>query len=67
MSDVEKICCYDRDNNDALIAALANSKNNDPMTAAAMMNGGLGGQWNNPLHLSCVDDVCTAYVGQWIW
>lgn len=44
MSDVEKICCYDRDNNDALIAALANSKNNDPMTAAAMMNGGLGGQ-----------------------
>lgn len=48
MSDVEKICCYDRDNNDALIAALANSKNNDHMTAAAMMNGGLGGQWNNP-------------------
>lgn len=35
MSDVEKICCYDRDNNDALIAALANSKNNDPMTAAS--------------------------------
>lgn len=33
MGGVEKICCYDRDNNDAPIAALANSKNNDPMTA----------------------------------
>lgn len=27
---------------------MANSRNNDPMAMAAMMNGGMGNQWNNP-------------------
>lgn len=51
----EKVYCYDHpsayNNNDALaIAAMANAnKNNgcDPMTAAMMSGGGMGG-WNNP-------------------
>lgn len=49
----EKIYCYDHpsayNNHDALaIAAMANRRNEDPMAMAAMMNGGMGGQWNNP-------------------
>ena len=39
---------YDRRDNDGLYALLANQRNNDPMAMAAMMNGGMGGQWNNP-------------------
>lgn len=37
-------------NNAALWATLAN-RNADvnPLTTAAMMNGGMGGMWNNPL------------------
>ena len=32
-----------------LLGAMANKRdNNDPMAMAAMMNGGMGGQWNNP-------------------
>lgn len=35
--------------NDALAyAAMANNRQSDPMAMAAMMNGGMGGQWNNP-------------------
>lgn len=46
MDSVEKIYCTGHDNNDALIAALANH-NNDPMAMAAMMNN--QNQWgNNP-------------------
>lgn len=38
-----------RRDNDGLYALLANQRNNnDPMAMAAMMNGGMGGQWNNP-------------------
>lgn len=38
-----------RRDNDGLYAMLANQRNNnDPMAMAAMMNGGMGGQWNNP-------------------
>lgn len=49
----EKVYCYDHpsayNNHDALaIAAMANNRNDDPMALAAMMNGGMGGQWNNP-------------------
>lgn len=51
---VEKIYCCDRDNNDALAAAiLANGRRDDnPWAVAAMMNGGMNGMngWmNNPL------------------
>lgn len=35
MENVDKILCCDRNNS-------------DPMMAAAMMNGGMGNQWNNP-------------------
>lgn len=35
---------------DAGTAALLTRNNNDPMAMAAMMNGGMGGQWNNPLN-----------------
>lgn len=50
---VEKIYCCDRDNNDALAAAiLANGRRDDnPWAVAAMMNGGMNGMngWmNNP-------------------
>lgn len=64
MENVERIYCCDRDdnnalaaailankpheNNDALYALLAQQRNSDPMATAAMMNGGMGGQWNNP-------------------
>jgi hypothetical protein len=38
-----------RRDTDGLHALLANQRNNnDPMAMAAMMNGGMGGQWNNP-------------------
>lgn len=33
---------------DAGTAALLTRNNNDPMAMAAIMNGGMGGQWNNP-------------------
>jgi len=47
MSDtIEKIYCTGENNNDALVAALANKQ--DPMAMAAMMNGGGMGGWNNP-------------------
>lgn len=53
MSDmVEKIYCCDKggSNNDALYALLANqNKGMDPTAMAMMGNGGMGGQWNNPL------------------
>ena len=47
---VEKIYCCDRDNNDALTAAiLANGRrDNDVWPAMAMMNGGMNGWMNNP-------------------
>ena len=49
----EKVYCYDHpsayNNHDALaIAAMANKGNSDPMAMMAAMNGGMGGQWNNP-------------------
>lgn len=44
---VERIYCCDRNDNDLLAASLMN-RNNDPMAMAAMMNGGMGNQWNNP-------------------
>lgn len=42
---------YERGNDAALWATLANKNNTDPMAAMAMMNGGFGGanaMWNNP-------------------
>lgn len=41
---------YDRGHDAALWATLANRRddNNNPLTAMAMMNGGMNGQWNNP-------------------
>lgn len=50
MESIEKIYCCDRDNS-ALIAALANNRN-DGLETAALMNGGFGGanaMWNNPM------------------
>lgn len=45
----EKIICCDGTRGDALAyAAMANAKNNDPLAMMAAMNGGMGGQWNNP-------------------
>lgn len=49
MDTLEKIYCTGHDNNDALIATLANQRNNDPMAMAAMMNGGMNNWCNNPL------------------
>lgn len=50
--NVEKIYCCDRDNNDALTAAILsnNRRDNDPWAMAAMMNNNMGmNQWmNNP-------------------
>lgn len=48
----EKVYCYDhpsayRQDNSAMWAALM-SKNESPLEAAALMNGGMGNQWNNP-------------------
>lgn len=48
MDTLEKIYCTGHDNNDALIATLANQHNNDPMAMAAMMNGGMNNWCNNP-------------------
>lgn len=31
-----------------MMGSMFNRQNNDPMAMAAMMNGGMGGQWNNP-------------------
>lgn len=41
---------YDRGHDAALWATLANRRddNSNPLTAIAMMNGGMNGQWNNP-------------------
>lgn len=49
----EKVYCYDHpsaynNNEAALIAAMCNKQHTDPMAMAAMMNGGMGNQWNNP-------------------
>lgn len=41
---IEKIYCCDRDNNDALIAAMLSNRNDNPM-AYAIMNG--NNNWNN--------------------
>lgn len=46
--DAEKIICCDGARNNDALAYAAMSKNNDPMAMAAMMNGGMGGGWNNP-------------------
>ena len=48
----EKVYCYDHpsaynNGNSAMLAALLN-KNDNPLEAAALMKGGIGGQWNNP-------------------
>lgn len=48
MDTLEKIYCTGHENNDALIATLANQRNNDPMATAAMMNGGMNNWMNNP-------------------
>ena len=50
----EKVYCYDHpsaynNNEAALIAAMCNKQNTDPMAMAAMMNGGMGNNWmSNP-------------------
>jgi hypothetical protein len=46
----EKIYCCERPNNDLALAALMGGKqHSDPLAMAAMMNGGMGGNWmNNP-------------------
>lgn len=49
MEDGKIICCDTGRTNDALAYA-ALTKNNDPMAMMAAMNGGMGGQWNNPLN-----------------
>lgn len=48
----EKVYCYDhpsayKQDNSAMWAALMSQKDN-PAEMAALMNGGMGGQWNNP-------------------
>lgn len=51
MDGTEKIYTTDGASNfanGALMGASLNKGNNDPMMAAAMMNGGMNGQWNNP-------------------
>lgn len=50
MENVEKIICCDKGNNDLLTGMLAGNHRNDenPLAVAAMMNGGMGNQWNNP-------------------
>lgn len=52
MDTLEKIYCTGHENNDALVATLANQRNNDPMAMAAMMNGGMNNWMNNPLSTS---------------
>lgn len=49
----EKVYCYDhpsayKDNDALAIAAMCSKKDTDPMAMMAAMNGGMGGQWNNP-------------------
>lgn len=39
---------YDRGADTALLASTLANRNSDPMAMAAMMNGGMGNQWNNP-------------------
>ena len=38
----------DRTSDFALLAALQNNQMNNPMAMMGMMNGGMGGMWNNP-------------------
>lgn len=51
----EKVYCYDHpsayNNHDALAIAAMNRKECDPTAMMAAMNGGMGGQWNNPLRI----------------
>lgn len=47
-TELEKIYCMDHSNNDALAYLAGQNRNSDPMAMAAMMNGGMGNQWNNP-------------------
>ena len=57
MDTAEKIFTTDGSNNfanGALMGASLNKGNNDPALLAAMMNGGMGGQWNNPLRFKLV-------------
>lgn len=50
----EKVYCYDhpaayrQDNTPAMLAAMLGNNKSNPLEAAALMNGGMGGQWNNP-------------------
>ncbi len=45
----EKIYCTGGNNDAPWLAAMMNNKRDcDPMAMAAMANGGMGGQWNNP-------------------
>ena len=47
--EAEKVICMDKGNDALAYAAMANNnRQSDPMAMAAMMNGGMGGQWNNP-------------------
>lgn len=48
--EAEKVICMDKGNDALAYAAMANNNNrqSDPMATAALMNGGMGGQWNNP-------------------
>lgn len=50
MENVEKIICCDRGHDDNALAAtiLANKDHDNPLAMAAMMNGGMNNQWNNP-------------------
>jgi len=45
-----KVFAFPESSNTGMDAALlANlNRNNDPMAAMAMMNGGMNGMWNNP-------------------
>ena len=52
-TDVEKVYCLDHgyngsNGNDALAYLAGQNRGSDPMAMAAMMNGGMNGQWNNP-------------------
>lgn len=47
--EAEKVICMDKGNDALAYAAMANNnRQSDPMATAALMNGGMGGQWNNP-------------------
>jgi hypothetical protein len=49
----EKVYCYNhpsQDNSLPLMAAMmSQNKGMEPALMASMMNGGMNGQWNNPL------------------